>query len=70
MGWESVAKETEIREELAAERRQLTDAVEALRGEIDQTAERGKKIGIAVGAVAGAAFALRTALRIRRHFED
>jgi hypothetical protein len=63
-----MAKETEIREELAAERRQLTDAVGALRHEIDQTAERGKRIGIAVGAAAGAALAMRTALRIRRHF--
>jgi hypothetical protein len=65
-----MAKETEIREELAAERRQLTDAVEALRGEIDQTAERGKRIGIAVGAVAATALALRTARRVRRYFRD
>lgn len=65
-----MAKETEIREELAAERQQLTDAVEALRGEIDQTAERGKRIGIAVGAVAATALALRTARRIRRYFRD
>lgn len=65
-----MAKETEIREELAAERRELTDAVEALRGEIDHTAERGKRIGIAVGAVAATALALRTARRIRRYFRD
>lgn len=70
MAKETMPKETEIREELAAERQQLTDAVEALRGEIDQTAERGKRIGIAVGAAAGAALVLRTALRIRRHFRD
>lgn len=65
-----MAKETEIREELAAERRELTDAVEALRGEIDHTAERGKRIGIAVGVAAGAALVMRTALRIRRRFRD
>jgi hypothetical protein len=63
-------KETEIREEIADERRQLTDAVEALREEIDHTAERGKRIGIAVGAVTGAVLTIRTALRIRRHFRD
>jgi hypothetical protein len=63
-------KETEIREEIADERRQLTDAVGALREEIDHTAERGKRIGIAVGAVAGAVVTIRTALRIRRHFRD
>jgi hypothetical protein len=63
-----MAKETEIRQEIAAEREQLTSAVGALREEIDQTAERGKRIGVVVGAVAGAALALRTAFRIRRHF--
>lgn len=65
-----MARETELRQELAAERQELTDAVEALREEIDHTAERGKRIGIAVGAVAGAALTIRTALRIRRHFRD
>ena len=65
-----MARETELRQEIAAEREQLTNAVGALREEIDQTAERGKKIGIAVGAVAGAALAMRTALRIRRYLRD
>jgi flagellar biosynthesis/type III secretory pathway protein FliH len=65
-----MAKETEIRQELADERRNLTEAVDALREEIDQTAERGKKIGIAVGAAAGAVLTLRTVRRIRRYFRD
>ena len=65
-----MAKESELREEIAAEREELTNAVGALREEIDHTAERGKRIGIAVGAVAGAMLTIRTALRIRRHFRD
>lgn len=58
--------ESDLRREIADERRKLTDAVEALREELGHTAERGKRIGATVGAVAGAALALRTALRIRR----
>jgi flagellar biosynthesis/type III secretory pathway protein FliH len=65
-----MATESELRQEIADERRKLTSAVESLREQIDNTTERGKKIGTAVGAAAGAALALRTALRIRRHFRD
>lgn len=61
-----MATESELRQEIADERRQLTDAVASLRTELEHTADRGKKIGAAVGAVAGTALALRTALRIRR----
>ena len=42
----------------------------SLKEEVGKTAERGKQIGVAVGAVAGAAIAVRTALRIRRLFRD
>jgi hypothetical protein len=52
----------EIREEIAAERRELTEAVASLRTELGHTAERGKKIGAAVGA----AMAARLLLRLRR----
>ena len=65
-----MASESELREEVAAERRQLTNAVADLRGELDQAAERGKKIGVAVGAVAATAIVVRTALRVRRFFRD
>jgi hypothetical protein len=65
-----MATESELRRELADERRELTNAVESLREQIGNTTERGKRIGTAVGAVAGAALALRTALRVRRHFRD
>ena len=58
--------EGEIREELAAERRELTEAVESLREELGQTAERGKKVGAAFGAAAGVALTLRTVLRLRQ----
>jgi len=61
-----MATESELRREIADERRELTDAVASLREELGHTAERGKRIGATVGAVAGAALALRTALRIRR----
>jgi hypothetical protein len=58
--------EAQIREEIATERQELTDAVSSLRTEIGQTAERGKWVGAALGA----ALAVRTALKIRRHFRD
>jgi hypothetical protein len=62
--------EPELRQEIAEERRKLTDAVADLRKELDDTAERGKQVGVMVGAVVGTAIAIRTALRIRRHFQD
>ena len=65
-----MATESELRQEIADERRQLTNAVGSLREQIGNTTERGKQIGTAVGALAGAALALRTALRIRRRFRD
>lgn len=65
-----MAPENELRKEIADERRELTNAVESLREEINHTAERGKRVGAVVGAVAGTLLAVRTALRIRRHFGD
>ncbi len=61
-----MATESEIRAEIAAERRELTEAVASLREELGHTAERGKKLGAAVGAATGAALAARTLLRLRR----
>jgi hypothetical protein len=58
--------EPELRREIADERRKLTDAVSDLREELDKTAERGKKIGIAVGAAAGALIAARTLTKLLR----
>ena len=43
----------EIREELADERRELKNAVADLRGELDETAEQGKKLAVIVGAATG-----------------
>ncbi|HEU5477926.1 MAG TPA: hypothetical protein VFU64_08915 [Gaiellaceae bacterium] len=60
-----MATESELRREIADERRELTNAVTELREELGQTAERGKKLGTAVGAVTGAALALRTLVRLR-----
>jgi hypothetical protein len=65
-----MASEPDLRREIAEERRELTNAVADLRKELDHTAERGKQIGVIVGAVAGTLVAVRTALRIRRHFRD
>ena len=65
-----MASEPDLRREIADERRELTNAVADLREELDHTAERGKQIGTMVGAVAGAALAIRTALKIRRRFGD
>jgi hypothetical protein len=65
-----MANEAELRQEIADERRKLTDAVADLRQEIDHTAERGKRIGIVLGALTAAALTVRTTLKIRRHFRD
>lgn len=61
-----MATESELRQEIAAERRELTDAVASLREELGQTAERGKKLATAAGATAGAALALKTLIRLLR----
>jgi hypothetical protein len=65
-----MATEPDLRREIADERRELTNAVSDLRKELDHTAERGKQIGVMVGAAAGALVALRTALKIRRRHQD
>ena len=65
-----MATEPELRREIADERRELTNAVADLRKQLDQTAEKGKQLGVKVGAVAGALIALRTALKIRRRHRD
>jgi hypothetical protein len=67
-----MATESELRQEIADERRELTDAVTSLRAEIDHTAERGKHVAATFGILAGAALTVRTALRIRRrlHGDD
>jgi hypothetical protein len=62
--------EPDLRREIADERRELTNAVADLRKELDQTAEKGKQLGVMVGAAVGTLLALRTALKIRRHFRD
>jgi len=58
--------EAQIREEIAAERQELTEAVSSLKTELNHTAERGKWVGAALGA----ALAIRTALKVRRHFKS
>ena len=61
-----MGSESQIREEIAAERQELTEAVSSLRSELEQTAERGKWVGAALGA----ALAVRTVLKVRRRFKD
>lgn len=65
-----MATEAELRQEIAAERRELTDAVASLREELSNTAERGKQLGVAVGAAAGVALALKTVFHLLRRSED
>ena len=59
-----MATESELKQDIADERRELTNAVATLREELGQTAEKGKKLGKAVGAAAGAALAARTVARL------
>jgi hypothetical protein len=61
-----MATESELRKEIAAERRELTEAVASLREELGQTADRGKKLAAGVSAAAGAALAVKTLVRLLR----
>jgi hypothetical protein len=61
-----MATETDIRKELAGERKELTDAVADLREELGHAADRGKKVGAAVAAVGSLAAAVRLVRRLRR----
>ena len=63
-----MASESELRQEIADERRKLTNAVADLRQEIDHTAERGKRLGVMLGAFTAAAITVRTVLKVRRRF--
>jgi hypothetical protein len=55
--------ESELRQEIADERRQLTEAVASLRTELDHAAERGKQIGVVFGAALAARMLIK---RLRR----
>jgi hypothetical protein len=61
-----MATESELKREIADERRELTNAVASLREELGQTAEKGKKLSAAVGAATGATLVARTLLHLRR----
>jgi len=65
-----MATESELKREIADERRELTNAVASLRAELGQTAERGKRLGAAVGAATGAALAAKTIVKLLRHRDD
>ena len=65
-----MANESELRREIAEERRELTNAVASLREELGQAADRGKRLGTAVGAAAGAALAARTLIKLSRRKRD
>jgi len=61
-----MAGDTEIRRELAGERKELADAVASLREELSRARDRGKKVSAAVGAAGGALAAARLLLRLRK----
>lgn len=61
-----MAREAEIREELAAERTELTAAVASLREALGQAVGRGKKVSAGVGAATGVAVVARALLGLRR----
>jgi hypothetical protein len=61
-----MATESDLKREIADERRELTYAVASLREELGQTAERGKRLGAVVGAATGAALAAKTVVKLLR----
>jgi hypothetical protein len=65
-----MATESELKREIADERRELTNAVSELREELGQTSERAKRLGVKVGAATGAAIAAKTLLKLLRRRDD
>jgi hypothetical protein len=61
-----MATESQLRQEIADERRRLTNAVADLREELGQTADRGKQLGVKVGAAVGTAVLARILVRLRK----
>jgi hypothetical protein len=62
-----MATESELRQEIADERRELTNAVESLRTELDHAAERGKQLGVLLGAALAARMLVK---RLRNRDDD
>ncbi|MDX6481750.1 MAG: hypothetical protein QOG85_2260 [Gaiellaceae bacterium] len=60
-----MSKDSELHQELAQEKRELKEAVTALRTEIDETAKRGKKVAAKVGAALLATFAAKKLLKLK-----
>lgn len=65
-----MATESELKREIADERRELTNAVASLREELGHTTERAKSLGAKVGAATGAAVLARILVRLRRRDKD
>lgn len=61
-----MATESDLKQEIADERRKLTSAVTSLREELGHTADTGKK----VGAVLAAAVAARVVFRLLHRHRD
>ena len=59
-------KNTELHHELAEEKRELKEAVTALRSELDETAKRGKKVAKKVGAAVLATVVAKKLLKLKR----
>ena len=60
-------KNNELHEELADEKRELKEAVTALRKELDETATRGKSVAKKIGAAVLAMFAVKKLLKLKRN---
>ena len=59
-------KNTELHQELADERRELKEAITALRNELEETAKRGKKVATKVGAAVLATVVAKKLLKLKR----
>jgi hypothetical protein len=59
-------KSPDVHEQLATEKRELKEAVASLRGELNETAKQGKKLGTKVGAAVLATFVAKALLKLKR----
>ena len=61
-----MTKKPDVHQELANEKRELKEAVESLRSDLNETAKQGKKLGAKVGVAVLATVVAKALLKLKR----